>query len=72
MAGAFGYQEGKAALSLQIGEQTVFPKIRAVEEGTFICAPGFSCRHQIEDGTTRSAFHIAQILLKASRTERGV
>jgi hypothetical protein len=31
-----------------VGEERLFPAIRAAEEGTLICAEGFSCHHQMQ------------------------
>jgi hypothetical protein len=45
---------------MTIGEQRLFPAVRAFEGTT--AAPGFSCRHQIVDGTGRRALHPVQIL----------
>jgi len=60
MAGSFGYAHYD--LSMAIGEQVLFPAVRAADEDTIIAAPGTSCRHQIHDGTGRTALHPAQIL----------
>ena len=65
MAGSFGYQADKYDISMQVGEQTLFPKVRAFDETTTICAPGFSCRHQITDGVQRTAKHPAVIMAEA-------
>ncbi len=65
MAGSFGYEKEKYAVSMQIGNQTLFPAIRKAKENTIIVANGTSCRHQIKDGTQRIAYHPVEILLKA-------
>ncbi len=57
MAGSFGYDAKKYELSMKIGELSVFGPVREADENTVICAPGTSCRHQIHDGTGRSAKH---------------
>ncbi len=57
MAGSFGYAADKYTLSMQIGELSVFPPIRAADSVVIIAAPGTSCRHQIHDGTGRTALH---------------
>jgi FAD/FMN-containing dehydrogenase/Fe-S oxidoreductase len=57
MAGSFGYEKEHYDLSLAIGEQRLFPAIRSREEGTAVVACGFSCRHQIADGTGVKALH---------------
>ena len=62
MAGSFGYEKGHYKVSMDIGEQRLFPSLRELPGKALICAPGFSCRHQIKDGTDRKAFHPAQIL----------
>lgn len=65
MAGSFGYEKEHYALSMQIGEQTLFPAVRKASEDTLIAAPGTSCRHQIKDGTQRQAQHPVTILKNA-------
>ena len=65
MAGSFGYEKEHYALSMQIGEQTLFPAVRRASEDTLIAAPGTSCRHQIKDGTQRQAQHPVTILKNA-------
>jgi FAD/FMN-containing dehydrogenase/Fe-S oxidoreductase len=62
MAGSFGYEENHYDVSLKIGEATLFPKIRALNNEAEICAHGFSCRHQISDVVDRNARHTAVIL----------
>ena len=63
MAGSFGYEHHD--LSMTIGEQRLFPAVRA-HAGTTV-APGFSCRHQIADGTGRRAVHVSEALSRALR-----
>jgi FAD/FMN-containing dehydrogenase/Fe-S oxidoreductase len=58
MAGSFGYDHHQ--LSLQIGEQRLFPAVRR-HQGAVVAA-GFSCRHQIMDGTNRPAKHLIEVL----------
>lgn len=65
MAGAFGYEREHYEVSMQIGELVLFPTVRALPEETIIAASGTSCRHQIHDGTNRTALHPAQILRAA-------
>ncbi|GAA5521752.1 FAD-binding protein [Aliifodinibius salicampi] len=62
MAGSFGYERNHYDVSMDVGELRLFPALRSLPEDALICAPGFSCRHQIKDGTNRKAFHPAQIL----------
>ncbi|OAB29391.1 hypothetical protein SAMN05444395_11915 [Flavobacterium fryxellicola] len=62
MAGSFGYEKEHYEISMQMGEDTLFPKIRATDTATAIAAAGTSCRHQIYDGTSRKALHPVSIL----------
>ena len=65
MAGSFGYEKDNYEVSMQIGEQTLFPAIRKASNDTIIAANGTSCRHQIKDGTGRVAKHPVSILREA-------
>ncbi|WP_322097199.1 FAD-linked oxidase C-terminal domain-containing protein [Pelagibius sp. Alg239-R121] len=67
MAGAFGYDADTHDVSMKMGELSLLPKVRAAAAGDLIVADGTSCRHQIADGTTRQALHVAQILKSALR-----
>lgn len=60
MAGSFGYESEHYELSMKIGSLSLFPALSQTENK--ICSNGFSCRHQIEDGTGKIALHLAQIL----------
>ena len=65
MAGAFGYEKEHYSLSMQIGEQVLFPAVRSAAQGTLIAAPGTSCRQQIIDGTGAKVYHPVEILYQA-------
>ncbi len=65
MAGSFGYEDDHYETSMQVGELVLFPKLRAAKEDALVCAPGFSCRHQIKDGVNRDAMHTASLLVRA-------
>jgi FAD/FMN-containing dehydrogenase/Fe-S oxidoreductase len=65
MAGAFGYEKEHYDLSMKIGEMVLFPAVRHAEEKVIISAPGTSCRHQIKDGTGKSAKHPVEIIYEA-------
>jgi FAD/FMN-containing dehydrogenase/Fe-S oxidoreductase len=62
MAGSFGYEKEHYETSRLVGEQRLFPAIRAADPDTVIVAPGFSCRLQIEHFTGRKAVHPAVLL----------
>ncbi|MEO1283120.1 MAG: FAD-linked oxidase C-terminal domain-containing protein, partial [Pseudomonadota bacterium] len=65
MAGAFGYQAETYETSIAMAELNLLPKVREADADTVILADGTSCRHQISDGTQRSAIHVAQLLADA-------
>jgi len=62
MAGSFGYEKEHYELSMQVGEDRLFPAIRKCAAGTTVVACGFSCRHQIEHGTGLKAVHWVETL----------
>ena len=65
MAGSFGYEKEHYKISMQVGEDTLFPKIRNTSKEIEIVAAGTSCRHQIYDGTKRIAKHPITVLREA-------
>jgi FAD/FMN-containing dehydrogenase/Fe-S oxidoreductase len=65
MAGSFGYEADNQDVSMTMGELSLFPAVRGALEKTPIVADGTSCRHQIADGTGRSAEHVARLLDRA-------
>ncbi|MFG6685895.1 FAD-binding and (Fe-S)-binding domain-containing protein [Mariniflexile sp. HNIBRBA6329] len=65
MAGSFGYEKEHYDVSMNVGEQTLFPAVRKASSDTIISANGTSCRHQIKDGTQREAKHPITILREA-------
>ena len=65
MAGSFGYEKEHYKISMQVGEDTLFPKVRNMPKNTEIVASGTSCRHQIFDGTKRIAKHPVTVLKEA-------
>jgi Fe-S oxidoreductase len=67
MAGSFGYQTETYATSIAMAELSLLPAVRAARPDTIIAADGFSCRHQIADGTGRKPQHVASILRAALR-----
>ncbi len=69
MAGAFGYEKEHYELSMKVGELVLFPAVRNAAKETLIAAPGTSCRHQIKDGTQRTALHPVEILFDALAEE---
>jgi FAD/FMN-containing dehydrogenase/Fe-S oxidoreductase len=71
MAGPFGFEKEKYALSHSIGERVLLPAVRQAGEGTLIVSDGFSCREQIFHATRRWPFHLAELLqLALEKIER--
>ncbi len=66
MAGAFGYGADTYDVSIRMGELSLLPAVRAAGEDTLVVADGTSCRHQIHDGTGRTALHVAKVLLSVT------
>jgi FAD/FMN-containing dehydrogenase/Fe-S oxidoreductase len=65
MAGSFGYQAETYNTSMAMAELSLLPAVRTASATTIIAADGFSCRHQIADGTGRKPQHVASILRAA-------
>jgi Fe-S oxidoreductase len=65
MAGSFGYEKEHYKVSMQIGEDSVFKKVRNINDDIEIAVAGTSCRHQIFDGTKRRTLHPVSILLES-------
>jgi Fe-S oxidoreductase len=64
MAGSFGFEADKYALSQTIGELAVLPAMRAAPPDTFLIADGFSCREQIRQACGRQPLHTAELLAR--------
>jgi FAD/FMN-containing dehydrogenase/Fe-S oxidoreductase len=62
MAGAFGYGAETYDASLQMAELSLLPAVRRADADTLVVADGTSCRHQIADGTGRTALHVTRVL----------
>jgi Fe-S oxidoreductase len=62
MAGAFGYGADTFQTSMEMAELSLLPAIRRADQATLVVADGTSCRHQIKDGTGRTALHVARVL----------
>jgi len=62
MAGPFGFEREKFAVSQALGERVLLPAVRAAASETILVADGFSCREQISQNTTRRAVHCAEVI----------
>jgi FAD/FMN-containing dehydrogenase/Fe-S oxidoreductase len=72
MAGAFGYGVDTYQTSMDMAELSLLPAVRRADETTLIVADGTSCRHQIKDGTERSALHVARVLAMSLDNARSI
>jgi Fe-S oxidoreductase len=66
MAGTFGYEARHHDVSMRMAERTLLPAVRRAPADALVVADGFSCQHQIQDGTGRRALHVARVLDAAS------
>ncbi len=62
MAGPFGFERDKFAISQAVGERVLLPAVRQAQPDTLIVSDGFSCREQIFQATGRQALHLAEII----------
>jgi FAD/FMN-containing dehydrogenase/Fe-S oxidoreductase len=67
MAGSYGLEKSNYEMSMKMGEQQLFPAVRKAPNDTLIAANGFSCRHQIKDGTNKTALHPIEIFRHAMK-----
>jgi Fe-S oxidoreductase len=65
LAGSFGYEAEHYEVSMAVGEDRLFPAIRAAGAGVGVAASGMSCRHQIQQGTGQAARHPIEWLADA-------
>ena len=62
MAGSFGYEKDKYAVSIACGERSLLPAVRKAKVSTIVMADGFSCKEQIAQETNRNGLHLAEVL----------
>ncbi len=65
MAGSFGFEAEHYDVSMTVGEDRLFPAVRAEPDDTVIAATGVSCRQQIAHGTGRRPRHPVELVLAA-------
>ena len=62
LAGNFGFERGHYEISTGAAELGIWPAVRAADQDVRILADGFSCRTQIESGTSAHPIHLAELL----------
>jgi FAD/FMN-containing dehydrogenase/Fe-S oxidoreductase len=70
MAGSFGFEREKFAVSQAVGERVLLPAVRQAPDDALIVSDGFSCREQIRQATGRRAMHLAEVMEFALRFEK--
>jgi FAD/FMN-containing dehydrogenase/Fe-S oxidoreductase len=67
MAGSFGYETEHYEVSMECGRRQLFKTVEEQHGNSEIAAAGFSCRHQIEHGTGKTAKHLIEVFRDAIR-----
>jgi FAD/FMN-containing dehydrogenase/Fe-S oxidoreductase len=62
MAGPFGFEKEKFAVSQTLAERALLPAVRGSSPETILVTDGFSCREQIAQNSVRRAVHLAEVL----------
>jgi FAD/FMN-containing dehydrogenase/Fe-S oxidoreductase len=62
LAGNFGVERGRFAISRQIAEHALLPAVRAAGPDAVVLADGYSCRTQLDQLAGRRGLHLAQLL----------
>jgi FAD/FMN-containing dehydrogenase/Fe-S oxidoreductase len=67
MAGPFGFDREKFAVSQAVGERVLLPAVRNAPADALIISDGFSCREQVLQATGRRPLHLAEAIQLAIR-----
>ena len=62
MAGPFGFEKDKFAVSQTLAERVLLPAVRSAKTEDILVSNGFSCREQVAQNSDRRAVHLAQVL----------
>ncbi|MGA7243385.1 MAG: hypothetical protein WBX19_09395, partial [Terracidiphilus sp.] len=62
MAGPFGFEADKYAVSKTIANDGLMPAVESAGPTTILLADGFSCREQIQQLGHKQALHFAELL----------
>ncbi len=65
MAGPFGFEAEKFAISKTIAEERLLPAVESAGAMTVLLADGFSCREQIQQLGHKRALHFAELLARS-------
>ncbi len=64
LAGNFGVEHGHYEVSVAVAEQALLPAVRGAGADTVVLADGFSCRTQLDQLSSRTGMHLAQLLAR--------
>jgi FAD/FMN-containing dehydrogenase/Fe-S oxidoreductase len=64
MAGPFGFEKDKFAISQTLGERVLLPAARSKSANTILISDGFSCSEQITQNTSVKPLHLAELLAR--------
>jgi len=65
MAGSFGFEKDHYQISVDCGERSLLPAVRARPADQVMIADGFSCREQMRQLASATAIHSAQAIRRA-------
>ncbi|WP_423248067.1 FAD-binding and (Fe-S)-binding domain-containing protein [Tunturiibacter gelidiferens] len=65
MAGPFGFEKDKFAVSQTLANRVLLPAVRAKSAGTILVTDGFSCAEQITQNTKAKPMHLAEVLAQS-------
>ncbi|MFF1628977.1 FAD-binding and (Fe-S)-binding domain-containing protein [Streptomyces sp. NPDC058272] len=65
MAGSFGFESEHYDMSMTVGNDRLFPAVKAASEDTVLVATGVSCRQQIAHGGGRRSSHPVELIRSA-------
>jgi Fe-S oxidoreductase len=65
LAGNFGVERGHYDVSVKVAQHQLLPAVAHATEDAVILADGFSCRTQLDDLSSRSGVHLAQLLARS-------
>ena len=66
MAGPFGFERDKFALSQTLGERVLLPAARSPSRNSILVSDGFSCSEQITQNTSAKPLHLAELLAQTN------
>jgi hypothetical protein len=66
MAGPFGFEKDKFAVSQTLANRVLLPAVRNKAASTILVTDGFSCAEQVTQNTNAKPMHLAEVLARAT------